>query len=74
MLLFSGTRVEERRYRKNDDRYLEFGFTSTEINGEEKPQKQNKISVCFQVNWYAFKNLIRTAWLANYVFFFVEET
>jgi hypothetical protein len=30
--------VEERKNRKYDDSYLDFGFTSTEVNGEERPQ------------------------------------
>jgi hypothetical protein len=34
----SGATVKKRKYRKYDDSYLEFGFTSTEINGEERPQ------------------------------------
>ncbi|XP_050522096.1 zinc finger BED domain-containing protein 5-like [Daktulosphaira vitifoliae] len=29
--------VKKRKYRKYDDSYLEFGFTSTEVNGEERP-------------------------------------
>lgn len=32
-----GPAVKKRKYRKYDDSYLEFGFTSTEINGEERP-------------------------------------
>ncbi|KAL4126654.1 hypothetical protein QTP88_010863 [Uroleucon formosanum] len=29
--------VKKPKYRKYDDSYLEFGFTSTEVNGEERP-------------------------------------
>ncbi|VVC25872.1 Hypothetical protein CINCED_3A012173 [Cinara cedri] len=32
-----GGTVKKRKWRKYDDRYLDFGFTSTEINGEERP-------------------------------------
>jgi hypothetical protein len=34
----SGATVKKRKYRKCDDSYLEFSFTSTEINGEERAQ------------------------------------
>jgi hypothetical protein len=34
----SGKNVKERKNRKYDDRYLDFGFTSTEVDGEERPQ------------------------------------
>ena len=34
----SGKSVKKRKYRKYDDSYLDFGFTSTEVNGEERPQ------------------------------------
>jgi hypothetical protein len=34
----SGATVKKRKYRKYDDSYLEFGFTLTDINGEERPQ------------------------------------
>ncbi|KAL4153497.1 hypothetical protein QTP88_001330 [Uroleucon formosanum] len=33
-----GETVKKRKCRKYDDSYLDFGFTSTEINGEERPQ------------------------------------
>lgn len=32
-----GSVVKKRKYQKHDESYLEFGFKSTEINGEEKP-------------------------------------
>lgn len=32
-----GETVKKRKCRKYDDSYLDFGFTSTEINGEERP-------------------------------------
>jgi hypothetical protein len=38
MSLTSGATVKKRKYRKYDNIYLEFGFTTTEINGEERPQ------------------------------------
>jgi hypothetical protein len=31
-------RVKKRKNRKYDDCYLDFGFTSTEVDGEERPQ------------------------------------
>jgi hypothetical protein len=34
----SGATVKKRQCRKYDDSSLEFGFTSTEVNGEERPQ------------------------------------
>lgn len=34
----SCTTIRIRKYRKYDDDYSEFGFTSTEFNGEERPQ------------------------------------
>jgi hypothetical protein len=30
--------VKKRKNRKYDDSYLDFGFTSTEVDGEERPQ------------------------------------
>lgn len=36
-ILPSTSRGEKRKCRKYDDSYLDFGFTSTEINGEERP-------------------------------------
>jgi hypothetical protein len=30
--------AKKRKNRKYDDSYLDFGFTSTEVNGEERPQ------------------------------------
>jgi hypothetical protein len=37
-LLISSKRVKKRKNRKCDDSYLDFGFTSTEVDGEERPQ------------------------------------
>jgi hypothetical protein len=34
----SGKGVKKSKNRKHDDSYLDFGFTSTEVNGEERPQ------------------------------------
>jgi hypothetical protein len=34
----SGKSVKKRKNRKCDDSYLDFGFTSTEVDGEERPQ------------------------------------
>jgi hypothetical protein len=34
----SGKRVKKRKNRTSDDSYLNFGFTSTEVDGEERPQ------------------------------------
>jgi hypothetical protein len=34
----SGKSVKKRKNRKYDDSYLDFGFTSTEVDGEERPQ------------------------------------
>jgi hypothetical protein len=34
----SGKSVKKRKDRKYDDSYLDFGFTSTEVDGEERPQ------------------------------------
>lgn len=33
-----GGEAKKRKYRKYDDSYLDFGFTSIEVNNEEKPQ------------------------------------
>mgnify|MGYP002775206681 CR=1 FL=1 len=33
-----GKEAKKRKYRKYDDSYLDFGFTSIEVNNEEKPQ------------------------------------
>jgi hypothetical protein len=33
-----GKSVKKRKNRKYDDSYLDFGFTSTEVHGEERPQ------------------------------------
>ncbi|XP_045483145.1 zinc finger BED domain-containing protein 5-like [Harmonia axyridis] len=33
-----GREAKKRKYRKYDDSYLDFGFTSIEVNNEEKPQ------------------------------------
>jgi hypothetical protein len=34
----SGKSVKKRKNRKYDDSYLDFSFTSTEVDGEERPQ------------------------------------
>jgi hypothetical protein len=34
----SGKNVKKSKNRKYDDSYLDFGFTSTEVDGEERPQ------------------------------------
>jgi hypothetical protein len=34
----SGKSLKKRKNRKLDDSYLDFGFTSTEVNSEERPQ------------------------------------
>jgi hypothetical protein len=34
----SGKSVGNRKNRKYDGSYLDFGFTSTEVDGEERPQ------------------------------------
>jgi hypothetical protein len=34
----SGKSVKKRKSRKYDDSYLDFSFTSTEVDGEERPQ------------------------------------
>lgn len=34
----SGGEAKKRKYRKYDDSYLDFGFTSIEVNNEERPQ------------------------------------
>jgi hypothetical protein len=34
----SGKSVKKRKNRKYDDSYLDFGFMSTEVDGEERPQ------------------------------------
>ncbi|XP_075215248.1 lactase/phlorizin hydrolase-like [Lycorma delicatula] len=36
----NGTTVKKRKCRKQDDGYLEFAFTSTEINGKKRPQRE----------------------------------
>lgn len=52
MSLTSGTIVKKLKYRKYNDIYLTFGFTSTNINSEERTGcvlsvKQN---ICVRVN------------------------
>jgi hypothetical protein len=34
----SGKSVKKRKNRKYDESYLDFGFTSIEVDGEERPQ------------------------------------
>jgi hypothetical protein len=34
----SGKSVKKRKNRKYDDSYLDFGFTTTKVDGEERPQ------------------------------------
>jgi hypothetical protein len=36
--LSSGNSLKKRKHRKYDDSYLDFGFKSTEVDGEEMPQ------------------------------------
>jgi hypothetical protein len=48
----SGKNVKKRRKRKYDDSYLDFGFTSTEVDGEQRPQCVlcMKVFACYQVS------------------------